>query len=83
MEKCFSEPVSLNFITKRSLNLNPLNFFLWEHLKSDVYETQPDDTARLTLRIKCFPISDQNFQNIGEEFESRFYYSLENIQHFE
>lgn len=70
----------------RSPDLTPLDFFLWGHLKSIVYKTQPADIDDLKRRIaaECRSISGEVFRNVREEFENRLYYCLqENGQHFE
>ncbi|XP_050295593.1 uncharacterized protein LOC126735594 isoform X2 [Anthonomus grandis grandis] len=66
--------------------LTPLDFFLWGHIKSVVYKTQPDDIEDLKRRITeaSRAIPEEVFQNVREEFENRLYFCLENNgEHFE
>lgn len=70
----------------RSPDLTPLDFFLWGHIKSVVYKTQPDDIEDLKRRITeaSRAIPEEVFQNVREEFENRLYFCLENNgEHFE
>lgn len=70
----------------RSPDLTPLDFFLWGHLKSVVFKTQPDSIQQLQERIiqECRAISRETFANVRQEFENRLYHCLENNgNHFE
>lgn len=70
----------------RSPDLTPLDFFLWGHLKSVVFKTQPDSIEDLQQRIiqECRAISPETFQKVREQFELRLYMCLEkNGNHFE
>lgn len=70
----------------RSPDLTPLDFFLWGHLKSVIYKTQPTDLADLRQRIvhQCSLITPETLQKAREEFENRLYYCLQqNGGHFE
>lgn len=70
----------------RSPDLTPLDFFLWGHLKTVVYKTQPADIDDLKRRIvaACRSLPAEVFRNVREEFENRLYYCLhQNGQHFE
>lgn len=70
----------------RSPDLTPLDFFLWGHLKSVVYKTQPRDIPELRRRIveECQRITPETFQNLREQFELRLYHCLTNNGgHFE
>lgn len=70
----------------RSPDLTPLDFFLWGHLKSVVYKTQPVDVNELRNRIieECRAIPREVFRNVRAEFENRLYYCLQkNGEHFE
>ena len=70
----------------RSPDLTPLDFFLWGHLKSIVYKTEPRDLEDLKRRITaaCRELQAEVFRNVREEFENRLYHCLENNgQHFE
>lgn len=57
----------------RSPDLTPLDYFLWGHLKSKVYETAPRDIAELRQRIidECAKITPEILRNVREEFEYR------------
>lgn len=63
----------------RSPDLNPLDFFLWGHLKSTVYTSQPRSLEELRLRIEteCRKINNQTFQNVRNMFQQRLYYCME------
>lgn len=70
----------------RSPDLSPLDYFLWGHLKSKVYATQPADIEDLRQRIieECRQVTPQVLANVRELFESRLYYCMEmNGGHFE
>lgn len=63
----------------RSPDLTPLDFFLWGHLKSKVYMTQPTSLEDLQQRIvnECRQITPQMLQNVRERFEQNLYYCME------
>lgn len=70
----------------RSPDLSSLDFFLWGHLKSTVYKTQPASLQVLQERItvECQRITADMLQNVREEIENRFYYCMDvNGGHFE
>lgn len=70
----------------RSPDLTPLDFFLWGHLRSVIYKTQPASIEELKDRIsrECRNISRETFRNVRKEFENRLYYCLNNNgNHFE
>lgn len=70
----------------RSPDLSPLDFFLWGHLKSMVYKTEPENIQDLRQRInhECRSIPRQVFQNVRFGFEQRLYQCLaENGGQFE
>lgn len=70
----------------RSPDLTPPDFFLWGHLKSVVFKTQPESIEELRRRIteECRALSRETFENVRQEFENRLYYCLENNgNHFE
>uniref|UniRef100_A0A1Y1MEB7 Tc1-like transposase DDE domain-containing protein n=1 Tax=Photinus pyralis TaxID=7054 RepID=A0A1Y1MEB7_PHOPY len=70
----------------RSPDLTPLDFFLWGHLKSVVYKTEPASINDLRYRIvrECRSLSREVFKNVRNEFENRLWYCLEqNGEHFE
>ena len=53
----------------RSPDVTPLGFFLWGHLKSVVFKTQPDSIQQLQQKIlyrsvKVFHISLETLQNV-------------------
>lgn len=60
----------------RSPDLSPLDFFLWGHLKSKVYETPPADLAELRQRIieECAKITPEMLANVRSGFEMRLYH---------
>ncbi|EFN72307.1 hypothetical protein EAG_00103, partial [Camponotus floridanus] len=60
--------------------------FLWGHLKSKIYETQPASLEDLRQRIvnECHKITPQMLQNVRQRFEQNLYYCMEaGGQHFE
>lgn len=70
----------------RSPDLTPLDFFLWGHLKSVIFKTQPQSIEELRGKIvqECRAIPPVTFENVRREFEDRLFYCLENNgQHFE
>lgn len=60
----------------RSPDLNPLDFFLWGHLKSVVYRTQPADLEVLKQRIRTgiAAITPQQLRNVSRAFIDRLGY---------
>lgn len=70
----------------RSPDLTPLDFFLWGHLKTIVYKTEPTSLEDLRHRIveACSEISPETLQNVRENLERRFYHCMETGgSHFE
>lgn len=70
----------------RSPDLSPLDYFLWGHLKSKVYATQPANIEDLRQRIieECRQLTPQVFANVRSLFQSRLYYCMEvNGGHYE
>lgn len=70
----------------RSPDLNPLDFFLWGHLKSRVYATKPETLEVLRQRIveECQSIAPDVFCNVRRQFENRLYHCMQvNGAHFE
>ncbi len=63
----------------RSPDLNPLDFFLWGHLKSVVYKTQPTSLEDLRERIvmECRNLTNDMFENVRRAFEQRLYNCME------
>lgn len=63
----------------RSPDLSPLDFFLWGHLKSKIYATQPTSLEDLRQRIvnECLQITPQILQNVRQRFEQNLYYCME------
>lgn len=63
----------------RSSDLSPLDFFLWGHLKSKIYATQPTSLEDLRQRIvnECLQITPQILQNVRQRFEQNLYYCME------
>lgn len=63
----------------RSPDLTALDFFLWGHLKSVVYKTQPTSLDDLRERIinECRRIPPETFRKVQQEFENRLYYCME------
>lgn len=62
----------------RSPDLSPLDFFLWGHLKSKIYATQPESLADLRQRIvhECHQITPQMLQNVRRRFEENLYHCM-------
>lgn len=60
----------------RSPDLNPLDFFLWGHLKSVVYRTRPNTLLELEQRIEMEinEIEPQSLENVRNEFIDRLGY---------
>lgn len=70
----------------RSPDLTPLDFFLWGHLKTKVYESKPLDLNDLRNRIvgESRFIPAEVFSNVIQEFRDRLGYCLANNgAHFE
>jgi len=70
----------------RSPDLTPLDFFLWGHLKTQVYKTPPESIQDLKNRItlECRRITRETLLKVREEFQNRLYYCLANNgAHFE
>jgi hypothetical protein len=70
----------------RSPDLTPLDFFLWEYLKSKVYNNRLTNLEDLKQRIQheIRLISPQTIQNIRNEFYNRLGYSqMLQGRHFE
>ncbi|CAH1966184.1 unnamed protein product [Acanthoscelides obtectus] len=65
----------------RSPDLSPLDFFMWGHLKSKIYATQPTSLEDLRQRIvnECLQITPQILQNVRQRFEQNLYYCMEII----
>lgn len=63
----------------RSPDLSPLDFFLWGHIKSIVYRTEPGTIQELEERIEavCADITPEIFNNVRNEFSSRLGYCQE------
>lgn len=62
----------------RSPDLTPLDYFLWGHLKSVVYSSQPHSIDDLKERIhnECQKITSNTFAKIRGEFYNRLGYCL-------
>ena len=60
-------------------DLSPLDFFLWGHLKSKTYATEPGFLEELRRHIveECRQITPQIFQNVRERFEQNLYLCME------
>lgn len=70
----------------RSPDLSPLDFFLWGHLKSKIYATQPASIEELRERItlECQQITPDMLRNVRRRFEQNLYYCMEvNGGHFQ
>lgn len=70
----------------RSPDLAPLDFFLWGHLKSKIYATQPESLDDLRNRIinECRQITPQILSNVRERFQQNLFYCMEvNGAHFQ
>lgn len=63
----------------RSPDLTPLDFFLWGHLKSKIYSTEPESLEDLRQRIvnECRQITPEHLQNVRNRFEQNLYYCME------
>ena len=57
----------------RSPDLNPLDFFLWGHLKSEVYRNRPRNISELKNNITaaCHQISPEMIRNVLESWPTR------------
>lgn len=57
----------------RSPDLNPLDFYLWGHLKTEVYRTKPTSLEDLENRIAnaVHDITPQHLQNVLSQFSER------------
>ncbi|CAH2010232.1 unnamed protein product [Acanthoscelides obtectus] len=54
----------------RSPDLSPLDFFMWGHLKSKIYATQPTSLEDLRRIVnECLQITPQILQNVRQRFE--------------
>ena len=64
----------------RSPDLSPLDFFLWGHLKSKIYKTEPTSLEDLQNRIvnECRQITPEILQNVRQRFEQNLYDCMEN-----
>lgn len=70
----------------RSPDLSPLDYFLWGHLKSKIYATQPGNLEMLRQRIitECRQITPEILQNVRQRFENNLYSCMAvNGEHFE
>lgn len=70
----------------RSPDLAPCDFFLWGHLKNNIYKTTYDnlDSLRNKLQEECRLISPEQFANVTQGFYNRVGYCLaQNGGHFE
>lgn len=70
----------------RSPDLSPLDFFLWGHLKSKIYNPRPQSLDDLRQRIinECQQVSPEILHNVRNRFEQNLYYCMEvGGQHFE
>ncbi|XP_067130452.1 uncharacterized protein [Centruroides vittatus] len=63
----------------RSPDLSPLDFFLWGHLKSKIYATEPRSLEELRQRIidECCQITPETFRSVRNRFEQNLYYCME------
>lgn len=63
----------------RSPDLTPLDFFLWGHLKTKIYATEPPSLEDLRLRIinECRLITPEMLQNVRQRFEQNLYHCME------
>lgn len=63
----------------RSPDLTPLDFFLWGHLKTVVYDTKPVDLEDLRARIvlACAEITSEEIDNVYRQAEQRLYLCME------
>nr|XP_018913457.1 PREDICTED: uncharacterized protein LOC109041542 [Bemisia tabaci] len=57
----------------RSPDLTPLDYFLWGHLKSKVYETAPQSIQELKQRIvdECAKITPEMLRDVRSAFQDR------------
>ncbi|GBM69740.1 hypothetical protein AVEN_75384-1 [Araneus ventricosus] len=71
---------------RRSPDLTPLNFFLWGHIKGQVYATPPPTLQDLRRRITdpCASVTPTMFHNVQREIQSRVQMCIvANGEHFE
>jgi len=59
----------------RSPDLTPIDFFIWDHLKTVVYKTLNNTTESMKQKLfdECRNLTSADFQNIRQEFEDRLY----------
>ena len=70
----------------RSPDLTPLDFFLWGHLQSKIYATQPRSLDELREKIiyECHQITPESLHRVRERFEQNLYHCMGvNGAHFE
>lgn len=70
----------------RSPDFSPLDFFLWGHIKSKIYATEPASLEELRQRItfECQQITPEMLSNVRERFVQNLYYCMEvNGGHFQ
>ncbi|GBO19900.1 hypothetical protein AVEN_36377-1 [Araneus ventricosus] len=70
----------------RSPDLTPLDFFLWGHIKGQVYSTPPPTLQDLRRRITdaCSSITSAMLYNVPREIQSRVQMCIvANGEHFE
>ncbi len=63
-----------------------IRFFLWGHLKTVVFEKQPESLDDLKAKIKdeCGKITPDTFRLVRQQFENRLFYCMEaNGEQFE
>lgn len=62
----------------RSPDLAPCDFFLWGHVKNNIYKTKPQDINELKQRIRdeCGRINIRMLANVRQEFYDRLHYCL-------
>lgn len=63
----------------RSPDMTPLDFFLWGHLKSVIYNTAMDNLEELERRIReeCSKITTEQLENVRRSFVDRVYHCQE------
>ncbi|GBM96560.1 hypothetical protein AVEN_231637-1 [Araneus ventricosus] len=69
-----------------SPNLTPLNFFLWGHIKGQVYATPPPTLQDLRRRITdaCASVTPSMLHNVQREIQNRVQMCiLDDEEHFE
>ncbi|GBM31958.1 hypothetical protein AVEN_74255-1 [Araneus ventricosus] len=70
----------------RSPDLTPLDFFLWGHMKGQVYATPPPTLKDLRQRITdaCASVTRDMWHNVQREIQSRVQMCIAaNGEHFE